>query len=201
MRSTRTLIAGAVLGTALTLGTPAATFADVVSDPGTGDGSSRIQPHDPSSPITDHGAKPSGDEADGALPDKDTGTGTGDMTTKGETTKGMEQEPATGQTKGDEGRPAAPQPGEAHEGQVPGKGHEGMEPGKGHEGMEPDDGHEGMEPGKDGQQRPHGGVQTGGGGTALDSGPGMAAGAVLLVGGVGTGAYLLRRRKPSGTSA
>ncbi|WKX73255.1 hypothetical protein [Streptomyces sp. XD-27] len=199
MRSTRTLIAGAVLGTALTLGTPAAALADVVTDPGTDEGYTQTQPRDPSSPITDHGAQPSGDEADGALPDKDKDAG--DMT-KGQSTKGMEQDATAGQSKGDEGQhPAqhpAQQPAKGHEGQVPGKGHEGMPPDEGHEGREPGKGHEGVSP--DEQQRPHGGVQTGGGGMALDSGAGMAAGAVLLVGGVGAGAYVLRRRTPSGTS-
>ncbi|WP_405020619.1 hypothetical protein OHV05_30940 [Kitasatospora sp. NBC_00070] len=42
-------------------------------------------------------------------------------------------------------------------------------------------------------QKPHGGVHTGGGGLAV-SGGGLASGAVLLAGGLGIGAYTLRRR-------
>ncbi|BFV55436.1 hypothetical protein KCMC57_up05400 [Kitasatospora sp. CMC57] len=42
-------------------------------------------------------------------------------------------------------------------------------------------------------KQPKGGVQAGGGGTAL-SGGGLAVGAVLLAGGLGVGAHLLRRR-------
>ncbi|MFD5468422.1 hypothetical protein ACFWIQ_37295 [Kitasatospora sp. NPDC127059] len=48
---------------------------------------------------------------------------------------------------------------------------------------------------------PHGGVHTGGGGLAL-SGGGLASGAVLLLGGLGAGAYALRRgRRTSGAVA
>ncbi|MFJ9516849.1 hypothetical protein ACIRPK_01030 [Kitasatospora sp. NPDC101801] len=43
------------------------------------------------------------------------------------------------------------------------------------------------------RQKPHGGVHTGGGGLAV-SGGGLASGAVLLAGGLGIGAYTLRRR-------
>ncbi|MFC9328974.1 hypothetical protein [Kitasatospora sp. NPDC057015] len=46
---------------------------------------------------------------------------------------------------------------------------------------------------------PHGGVHTGGGGMAV-SGNGMASGAALLLGGLGIGAYALRRRKPTGAA-
>ncbi|MGW8994840.1 VPLPA-CTERM sorting domain-containing protein, partial [Streptomyces zhihengii] len=48
--------------------------------------------------------------------------------------------------------------------------------------------------------KPKGGVHTGGGGTAL-SGGGLAAGAVLLLGGIGAGALVMRRRGVSGTAA
>ncbi|MFI6157195.1 hypothetical protein ACIBCA_31445 [Kitasatospora sp. NPDC051170] len=48
---------------------------------------------------------------------------------------------------------------------------------------------------------PHGGVHTGGGGLAV-SGGGLASGAVLLLGGLGAGAYALRRgRRTSGAMA
>ncbi|WP_065965812.1 hypothetical protein [Streptomyces sparsogenes] len=47
--------------------------------------------------------------------------------------------------------------------------------------------------------KPHGGVHTGGGGMAT-TGSGMAAGSVLLLGGLGAGAYALRRRKPVGNA-
>lgn len=48
---------------------------------------------------------------------------------------------------------------------------------------------------------PHGGVHTGGGGLVL-SGGGLASGAVLLIGGLGAGAYALRRgRRTSGAVA
>jgi hypothetical protein len=42
--------------------------------------------------------------------------------------------------------------------------------------------------------KPRGGMHTGGGGMAATQGGGLAAGAVLLLGGLGTGAYILRRR-------
>ncbi|GAA0694840.1 hypothetical protein GCM10010193_56900 [Kitasatospora atroaurantiaca] len=43
-------------------------------------------------------------------------------------------------------------------------------------------------------KKPHGGVHTGGGGLAV-SGGGLASGAALLAGGIGVGAYSLRRRR------
>jgi hypothetical protein len=43
--------------------------------------------------------------------------------------------------------------------------------------------------------KPHGGLHTGGGGTALESGSGLAAGSFLLLGGLGAGALVLRRRR------
>ncbi|GHH67630.1 hypothetical protein ACFXKJ_14825 [Kitasatospora indigofera] len=49
------------------------------------------------------------------------------------------------------------------------------------------------------EKAPHGGVHTGGGGMAV-SGNGVASGAALLLGGLGIGAYALRRRKPSGAA-
>ncbi|MCX5214233.1 hypothetical protein OG689_34070 [Kitasatospora sp. NBC_00240] len=49
------------------------------------------------------------------------------------------------------------------------------------------------------EKAPHGGVHTGGGGMAV-SGNGVASGAVLLLGGLGIGAYALRRRKPTGAA-
>ncbi|MFJ8672016.1 hypothetical protein ACIRDV_08785, partial [Streptomyces sp. NPDC093589] len=49
-------------------------------------------------------------------------------------------------------------------------------------------------------KKPHGGVHTGGGALAL-SGGSLAAGAVLMLGGLGAGAYMVRRRKASGFSA
>ncbi|MFE2375559.1 hypothetical protein [Streptomyces sp. NPDC059398] len=41
--------------------------------------------------------------------------------------------------------------------------------------------------------RPHGGMHTGGGGLAANSG--VAAGSLLLLGGVGAGVYMIRRRR------
>ncbi|MFG2894210.1 hypothetical protein [Streptomyces sp. NPDC048248] len=49
-------------------------------------------------------------------------------------------------------------------------------------------------------KKPHGGVHTGGGALAM-SGSGLAAGSVLLLGGLGAGAYMLRRRNASGAAA
>ncbi len=49
------------------------------------------------------------------------------------------------------------------------------------------------------EKAPHGGVHTGGGGMAV-SGNGAASGAVLLLGGLGVGAYALRRRKSVGAA-
>ncbi|MET9800456.1 hypothetical protein ABZZ38_06975, partial [Streptomyces sp. NPDC006368] len=48
-------------------------------------------------------------------------------------------------------------------------------------------------------EKPRGGVHAGGGGLA-ESGT-MAAGSVLLLGGLGAGAYMLRRRSASGPSS
>ncbi|MFG2140787.1 hypothetical protein [Streptomyces sp. NPDC048650] len=57
----------------------------------------------------------------------------------------------------------------------------------------------GRDNGRDGQ-KPSGGVHTGGGGMAL-SGSSLAAGSVLMLGGLGAGVYVLRRRNASGTPA
>ncbi|WP_406195476.1 hypothetical protein OH807_07565 [Kitasatospora sp. NBC_01560] len=46
------------------------------------------------------------------------------------------------------------------------------------------------------EKTPHGGVHTGGGGLAL-SGGGLASGAVLLLGGLGAGAFALRKGRRS----
>ncbi|MGW0776680.1 hypothetical protein ACWD01_24160, partial [Streptomyces sp. NPDC002835] len=49
-------------------------------------------------------------------------------------------------------------------------------------------------------EKPSGGMHTGGGGLA-SSGSGMAAGSLLLLGGLGAGAYMLRRRSANGSAA
>ena len=49
--------------------------------------------------------------------------------------------------------------------------------------------------------RPHGGMHTGGGWMASGGGSGLAAGSVLLLGGVGAGAFVLRRRRGAGAVA
>ncbi|MFI8002923.1 hypothetical protein, partial [Streptomyces sp. NPDC086010] len=49
-------------------------------------------------------------------------------------------------------------------------------------------------------EKPEGGMHTGGGAMAL-SGGGLAAGSVLMLGGIGAVAYKLRRRNASGTAA
>ncbi|MFC9203967.1 hypothetical protein ACFT79_22920 [[Kitasatospora] papulosa] len=49
-------------------------------------------------------------------------------------------------------------------------------------------------------EKPEGGVHTGGGAMAL-SGSGLAAGSVLMLGGLGAAAYKLRRRNASGATA
>ncbi|MFE0186447.1 hypothetical protein [Streptomyces sp. NPDC058989] len=48
-------------------------------------------------------------------------------------------------------------------------------------------------------RKPRGGIHTGGGGLATNSG--LAAGSVLMLGGLGAGAYMLRRRNASGSAA
>ncbi|MFG2290723.1 hypothetical protein ACGFOU_32170 [Streptomyces sp. NPDC048595] len=48
-------------------------------------------------------------------------------------------------------------------------------------------------------RKPRGGIHTGGGGMATNSG--LAAGSVLMLGGLGAGAYMLRRRNASGSAA
>ncbi|MFC9948686.1 hypothetical protein ACFVI1_37735, partial [Streptomyces pratensis] len=49
-------------------------------------------------------------------------------------------------------------------------------------------------------EKPEGGVHTGGGAMAL-SGSSLAAGSVLMLGGLGAAAYKLRRRNASGAAA
>ncbi|MFD4032912.1 hypothetical protein ACFWVP_20980, partial [Streptomyces sp. NPDC058637] len=49
-------------------------------------------------------------------------------------------------------------------------------------------------------KKPEGGVHTGGGAMAL-SGSGLAAGSVLMLGGLGAAAYKMRRRNASGAAA
>jgi hypothetical protein len=51
-----------------------------------------------------------------------------------------------------------------------------------------------------GKEKPKGGVHAGGGGLAT-SGGSMTAGSVLLLGGLGAGAYMLRRRNASDAAA
>ncbi|MFJ7246928.1 hypothetical protein ACIQWA_20090 [Kitasatospora sp. NPDC098652] len=84
---------------------------------------------------------------------------------------------------------------EEHKGSSEHKGSDskGSDEHKGYEGK----GSEGREE----EHTPHGGVHTGGGGLAL-SGGGLASGAVLLLGGLGAGAFALRRgRRTSGAAA
>ncbi|MFK0097420.1 hypothetical protein ACIQR2_04615, partial [Streptomyces sp. NPDC091040] len=47
------------------------------------------------------------------------------------------------------------------------------------------------------EEKPHGGMHTGGGAMAM-TGSGLAAGSLLLLGGAGVAAYRLRRRQASG---
>ncbi|MET9810776.1 hypothetical protein AB0P48_27885, partial [Streptomyces halstedii] len=49
-------------------------------------------------------------------------------------------------------------------------------------------------------EKPEGGVHAGGGAMAL-SGGGLAAGSVLMLGGIGAAAYRMRRRNATGTAA
>ncbi|MEU9173158.1 hypothetical protein AB0D34_36245, partial [Streptomyces sp. NPDC048420] len=51
-----------------------------------------------------------------------------------------------------------------------------------------------------GEHKPHGGVHAGGGGLA-QTGRSMTAGSALLLGGLGVGAYMLRRRQAAGAAA
>lgn len=63
------------------------------------------------------------------------------------------------------------------------------------------DDHKAVEAKGEDHKTPHGGVHTGGGGLAVTGG-GLASGAVLLLGGLGAGAYALRRsRRASGAVA
>ncbi|MFH8366857.1 hypothetical protein [Streptomyces sp. NPDC018031] len=144
MRSTRTLIAGAVLGAALTVGAPAAAYA---TDPGSENRYSTTQ---------DAQSSPQSDGQDSTTSDS--------------------RHDQHGSWQGKDGH---------HEWQGKHGDHKQWE-GKDKEG------------GWNGHHKPKGGVHTGGGGMALDSGSGLAAGAVLLVGGLGAGAYVLRRRTPAG---
>ncbi|MER7755812.1 hypothetical protein [Kitasatospora sp. NPDC097643] len=74
---------------------------------------------------------------------------------------------------------------------------------KGSEGKAPDgksEEHKGSEGKGEEHKAPHGGVHTGGGGLSL-SGGGLASGAVLLLGGLGAGAYALRRGRRTAGAA
>ncbi|MFD5434482.1 hypothetical protein ACFWJ4_20295 [Kitasatospora sp. NPDC127067] len=79
--------------------------------------------------------------------------------------------------------------------------HKGTDEYKGNDEHKGSDEHKGTEAKDEDHKTPHGGVHTGGGGLAL-SGSGLASGAVLLLGGLGAGAYALRRgRRTTGAVA
>lgn len=75
-----------------------------------------------------------------------------------------------------------------------GRGDRGDEGGRGDKG---DKGGRGDEGGRGDREKPRGGMHTGGGALAT-TGNGLAAGSLLLLGGVGVGAYKLRRRQATG---
>ncbi|MGW1161997.1 hypothetical protein ACWD48_28110, partial [Streptomyces sp. NPDC002519] len=71
----------------------------------------------------------------------------------------------------------------------------------GSEGSESDHGEHGAREHQEAKKAPTGGVHAGGGALAQGtSGSGLAAGSILLLGGLGAGAYMLRRRNASGTT-
>ncbi|WP_030239748.1 hypothetical protein [Streptomyces sp. NRRL S-350] len=79
--------------------------------------------------------------------------------------------------------------------------HKGSDEHKGTEEHKGSEEHKGTEAKDEDHKAPHGGVHTGGGGLSL-SGGGLASGAVLLLGGLGAGAFALRRgRRASGAIA
>lgn len=184
MRSTRALFAGAAIAATLTLGAPAAAFAADVSDPGGHGGYSSSQES------SEDGYGQSGS----SWKDKD---------------KDPKEDPAKEEPKGKDEDPR-----EHHDwSSDPSKGKDedpkehdwSSDPSKG---KDEDPRHHDDWSGKKGDwdggswkshEKPKGGVHTGGGGMAT-TGSGMAAGSVLLLGGLGAGAYALRRRKPSGTA-
>ncbi|MEU4895580.1 hypothetical protein AB0B12_28585 [Streptomyces sp. NPDC044780] len=191
MRSTRALFTGAAIAATLTLGAPAAAFAADVSDPG------------------GHGGYSSSQES------SEDGYGQGGSSWKdkdreehGKEEQGKEEHGKEEQGKEEHGKEEPRK--EEHESDWSGRGKDEDErdwSGHGKEEREHEwsgkkDDHEwsgGSWKDHEKGEKPRGGVHTGGGGMAT-TGSGMAAGSVLLLGGLGAGAYALRRRKPTGTA-
>ncbi|GAA3357758.1 hypothetical protein GCM10017744_029640 [Streptomyces antimycoticus] len=183
MRSTRALFTGAAIAATLTLGAPAAAFAADVSDPGGHGGYSSSQ--ESSEDGYGQGGSSWKDKDDHGREDGREDHGRED---------GREEDHGKDEMKGkDEG------------GERDWSSSHGKDEGREHDNHEWDgkkDDHEwngGSWKDHEKGDKPRGGVHTGGGGMAT-TGSGMAAGSVLLLGGLGAGAYALRRRKPTGTA-
>lgn len=194
MRSTRALFTGAAIAATLTLGAPAAAFAADVSDPGGHGGYSSSQ--ESSEDGYGQGGSSWKDKDDNGREEGREDHGR----EEGREDHGKEEEHGKEEMKGkDEGDDWS------------GRGKdEDKEHGRDHDfGREHDrdwsdkkDDHDwsgGSWKDHEKGEKPRGGVHTGGGGLA-NTGSGMAAGSVLLLGGLGAGAYALRRRKPTGTA-
>ncbi|MER8153680.1 hypothetical protein [Streptomyces sp. NPDC094472] len=182
MRSTRALFTGAAIAATLTLGAPAAAFAADVSDPGGHGGYSSSQ--ESSEDGYGQGGSSWKDKDDHGREDGREDHGKEEMKGKDE---GGERDWSSSHGK-DEGRDFDHGKDEGRE--------------RDHEWDGKKDDHDWSGGGwKDHEKgdKPRGGVHTGGGGMAT-TGSGMAAGSVLLLGGLGAGAYALRRRKPTGTA-
>ncbi|ATL86367.1 MULTISPECIES: hypothetical protein [Streptomyces] len=186
MRSTRALFTGAAIAATLTLGAPAAAFAADVSDPG------------------GHGGYSSSQES------SEDGYGQGGSSWKDKDDHGREEGREDHRKEEEEhGKEEMKGKDEGEEHEFGHGKEEGKEEGKEHEfrrdhdfGREHDRDHDwsgGSWKDHEKGEKPRGGVHTGGGGLA-NTGSGMAAGSVLLLGGLGAGAYALRRRKPTGTA-
>lgn len=186
MRSTRALFTGAAIAATLTLGAPAAAFAADVSDPG------------------GHGGYSSSQES------SEDGYGQGGSSWKDKDDHGREEgredhrkeeeehgkEEMKGKDEGEDWSGRGKDEGKEHD---PGRDHDF---GRDHDWSDRKGDHDwsgGSWKDHEKGEKPRGGVHTGGGGLA-DTGSGMAAGSVLLLGGLGAGAYALRRRKPTGTA-
>ncbi|WP_224282872.1 hypothetical protein [Streptomyces sp. LS1784] len=195
MRPTRTLLTGAAVAAVLAVGTPMA-FADGAP---TQDKNLTWQEKSENSGGDDE--HKGGNEHKGS----DEGRGNEGRGNEGRGNEGRGNEGRGNEGRGNEGRgnEGRGNEGRGNEGRGnEGRGNEGRgDEGRGNEGRGNEGrGNEGR--GNEGRgednKSPHGGVHAGGGGTA-STGGGLASGAVLLLGGLGVGAYALRRgRRTSG---
>ncbi|MER6124624.1 hypothetical protein ABT173_18655 [Streptomyces sp. NPDC001795] len=227
MRVTRTMFASAAVAAAVAFSAPAAHAVSVAelraSDGGTSYGSEGHEGQNGKESKEEghghghgqHKSKPRGGVRAGGGALSMTRADDGDWSSEeDEQSKGSHH----GGSEAEEGGRGGEEKGEdsSHGGEEGGRGgeekgedssHGGEEGGRGGEEKGEDSGRGGEEKSRSGEEgargaqakKPRGGVHAGGGGLA-QSGNGLAAGSVLLLGGLGAGAYMLRRRGASGAA-